>query len=217
MSKKSRRVAKARRALLALSLVLVTMLVAVGGTIAWLTDYTTPVTNTFSVGDIEITLQEHEYDDTKNELKDTTTTTGNENYKIVPGVDLPKDPYVTVAATSEACWLFVKIEETDWSNHLTYTLDKTTQPGATTAWAELADNPGVYFIKVDATGENPANFNILAKDEKGNSITVSNQIKKDEITGTPKLTFTAYACQQANVTDAATAWSNIQANLPTAP
>ena len=54
--------------------------ISVGGTLAWLTDTTTPVTNTFTVGDINITLAESE----------------NLNLKMVPGNTITKDPKVTV-------------------------------------------------------------------------------------------------------------------------
>ena len=80
-----------------LALVLaLTLLVAgvVGGTLAWLTDQTAEVKNTFTVGDINIGL--------------TETTT---DYKMVPGNTIAKDPTVTVKANSEACWLFVKVTE----------------------------------------------------------------------------------------------------------
>ena len=60
---------------------------AVGGTVAWLTAQTGPVVNTFTYGNINITLSE---------------TTG-EDYKIIPGVDIEKDPTVTVKKDSEAC------------------------------------------------------------------------------------------------------------------
>ncbi|MEI3142371.1 MAG: TasA family protein [Oscillospiraceae bacterium] len=82
-----------------LALVLaLTLLVAgvVGGTLAWLTDQTAEVKNTFTVGDINIGL--------------TETTT---DYKMVPGNTIAKDPTVTVKANSEACWLFVKVTESE--------------------------------------------------------------------------------------------------------
>ena len=67
---------------------------AVGGTIAYLTDTTGPVTNTFTVGNIDIDLDETKTD-----------------FKMVPGCDIAKDPVVTVDANSEDCWLFVRIDE----------------------------------------------------------------------------------------------------------
>ena len=68
---------------------------AVGGTLAWLTDTTDPVTNTFTVGDIDIDLTESDHLD----------------LKMIPGRTITKDPKVTVKAGSEACWLFVKVQK----------------------------------------------------------------------------------------------------------
>ena len=78
----------------AIAIVLV-LCCAIGGTLAWLTDATTPIVNTFTVGNVGIGL--------------TETT---EDYKMIPGKTLAKDPMVTVEAGSEACYLFVKVEET---------------------------------------------------------------------------------------------------------
>lgn len=103
-----RRSVSGRLFVLMLALVLV-LGCAVGGTVAWLVAKTDPVVNTFTYGDINITL---------------TETTG-EDYKIIPGVDIGKDPKVTVKAGSEACWLFVKVEEegTFVANKVTYSVD----------------------------------------------------------------------------------------------
>ena len=62
----------------------------VGGTMAWLSVKTEPVVNTFTYGDINITLDETKRDEAGNTTdadKDGNpdkTTTGNE-YKMVPG------------------------------------------------------------------------------------------------------------------------------------
>lgn len=81
----------------------------VGGTLAWLTDTTDEVKNTFVVGDIDIDLDESEFKD--GTLVTTSRKTSNANYKILPGNNQPKDPVVTVKAGSEACWLFVEVTE----------------------------------------------------------------------------------------------------------
>ena len=81
--------------------------IAVGGTLAWLTDTTEEVKNTFTQSDVDITLAE---------------TTGP-SYKMVPGDTIAKDPKATVLADSEACWLFVKVvESTDkkFGDYMTY-------------------------------------------------------------------------------------------------
>lgn len=189
-----------RRIALTLCLMFVVAFASIGGTIAWLTANGGTVTNTFTAGDITIDLNEHDYDPATNTLTDSVVKTNND-YKIVPGVNLPKDPYVTVGANSEACWLFVQITpSTGWSNKMTYSVDITTiQDGADTPWMPLQGVNNVYYMQVDATTAEKT-FTILNEDDDGNSITVSDQITKGEINGTPTLTFTAYACQQAGRT-----------------
>lgn len=81
----------------------------VGGTLAWLTDKTEAVTNTFVVGDIDIDLDESKLND--GALVTGTRVMSNDNYKILPGNNQPKDPVVTVEKGSEACWLFVEVTE----------------------------------------------------------------------------------------------------------
>lgn len=82
---------------------------AIGGTLAWLTADTEKVTNTFTTSNIDIALGE--------------TT---ENYKMVPGWTIEKDPTVTVKAGSEDCWLFVEVtESTDpkLADYIAYSVD----------------------------------------------------------------------------------------------
>ena len=70
--------------------------ISVGGTLAWLTATSDTVTNTFTVGDINI---------------DLTETTG-QSYKIVPGGEDRKDPTVTVLKNSENCYVYVTVDNT---------------------------------------------------------------------------------------------------------
>ena len=72
---------------------------AVGGTLAWLSTTSNTVTNTFTAGNIKIELNE-------TDLKD-----GTKSFKMLPGTEITKDPKVKFTANSEACWLFVKIDE----------------------------------------------------------------------------------------------------------
>ena len=167
---------------------------AVGGTVAWLVSSTNAVVNTFTYGDINITLGE---------------TTGSD-YKIIPGVDIPKDPKVTVKKDSEACWLFVKVEEagTFVANKVTYSIaDGWTKGDGTNIPAN------VYYRAVDAV-TNDTDFAVL----KDNKIYVSEELSKSDIqsiSAQPKLTFTAYAVQKDGIADADTAWT--KANPTTNP
>ena len=167
---------------------------AVGGTVAWLVSSTNAVVNTFTYGDINITLGE---------------TTGA-TYKIIPGVNIDKDPRVTVKKDSEACWLFVKVEEegTFVANKVTYSIaDGWTKGDGTNIPAN------VYYRAVDAVTSD-TDFAVL----KDNKIYVSEELSKSDIqsiTAQPKLTFTAYAVQKDGIADADTAWT--KANPTTNP
>lgn len=181
---------KAFAAVLALVLVLGC---ALGGTVAWLVAESGPVTNTFTYGDININLEE---------------TTGS-SYKIIPGVDIAKDPKVTVKANSEACWLFVKVEEVG-----TFVAGKVTYSVAN-GWTALDGQTGVYYREVSAAeAKNGASYYVLAgdRDHPNGVVNVSDTLTKEEIqdiTTKPTLTFTAYAVQKDGIADAATAWSKI--------
>lgn len=167
---------------------------AVGGTVAWLVSSTNAVVNTFTYGDINITLGE---------------TTGID-YKIIPGVNIDKNPKVTVKKDSEACWLFVEVKEegTFVAKKVTYSIDDGWTQGDGT---KIPAN--VYYRSVDAVKAD-TDFAVL----KGNKIYVSEELSKSDIqsiTAQPKLTFTAYAVQKDGITDAGTAWT--KANPTTNP
>lgn len=193
---------KAGRSIRGLVLVLALALivgVAGGATFAWLTAKTDPVVNTFTYGDINITLAE---------------STGSD-YKIIPGVDIGKDPKVTVKAGSEACWLFVKVEEENWPE-LTY-VNKDGKAVRKVNY-DIADGwtkgdgtnipANVYYRAVAANDANQE-FPVL----KDNKITVSDTLTKidikDILTTTPKLSITAYAIQKDGMANAEKAWAAI--------
>lgn len=167
---------------------------AVGGTIAWLTATTTPVVNTFTYGDINIDLTE-------------TKPTGRQA-KIIPGVDIEKDPKVTVKAGSEACWLFVKVENEGefFEGKVTYVVAD--------GWKPLDGVAGVYYREVEAV-DSDTSFDVLMN----NKVTVSPNLTKDDLKAMkernggempePTLTFTAYAVQKDGSTNAASAWAKI--------
>lgn len=174
-----------KKKVLSIVAVVLVLCCAIGGTLAWLTDKTASVKNTFTVGDINI------------ELTETTT-----NYKMVPGNTISKDPKVTVKANSEACWLFVKVEKSaNFDSFMTYDMAD--------VWTELPSVTGVYYREVAATTA-ATDFSVL----KGDSVSVKDTVTKADLNALtqntfPTLTFTAYAVQKDNVADAATAWSKL--------
>ena len=168
-----------------LALVLaLTLLVAgvVGGTLAWLTDQTAEVKNTFTVGDINIGL--------------TETTT---DYKMVPGNTIAKDPTVTVKANSEACWLFVKVTESaNLDDFITYAI--------ATGWTEL--EAGVYSREVPASAADQT-FSVLAGDAVTVKSDVTRAMLETAKTDAPTLTFKAYAIQKDHFATADAAWAEV--------
>lgn len=188
---------KATIAVVALALVLC---FAIGGTLAWLVDESDKVVNTFTYGDINIGLSE---------------STGNE-YKMIPGNDITKDPKVTVEANSEACWLFVKVEKS--ATYDSYLADYTIADD----WNELDGVAGVYYREVNAdTAKAGTSYQVL----KDNTVTVLDSVEKSDMeaikngtTAKPTLTFTAYAVQldgfnattNTEAQNAALAWAKIK-------
>jgi uncharacterized Zn ribbon protein len=189
-----------KKATIAVTALLLVLCFAIGGTLAWLVDESDKVVNTFTYGDINIGLSE---------------TTGDE-YKMIPGNDITKDPKVTVEANSEACWLFVKVEKSD--NYADYLANYTIADG----WNELDGVAGVYYREVNAdTAKDGTSYKVL----KGDKVTVLDSVKKSDMeaikNGTvakPTLTFTAYAVQldgfnddtKTDAQNAALAWAKIK-------
>lgn len=146
-----------------------------GVTLAFLMDKTETITNTFTVGKVDIDLKE---------------TTGD-NYKMIPGATIAKNPKVTVKAGSEACWLFVKITETgngDADNkYITYT---------NYGWTALAGETGVYYREVEeltAEGAQDRIFDVFTNNE----VTVGTNVT--QATGEVTIAVTAYAVQKTKV------------------
>ena len=90
-----------------LALVLV-IAMSVAGTYAYLTS-TDTVTNTFSVGNVTITLDEAKVTKYGVPVEGAARVNANE-YMLIPGHTYTKDPTIHVADDSEDCWLFAKIE-----------------------------------------------------------------------------------------------------------
>lgn len=183
---------KAKATNKAMVLLMAAMLVigcAAGGTLAWLTDKTDEVKNTFTTADVDIELTESE----------------NLDLKMVPGGTITKDPKVTVKGGSEKAWLFVKVEKSaNFDDFMTYAIAN--------GWNELTEGSGIYYCEVQATADDQ-DFDIL----EGDKVTVNSDVTKEQMNGLtaetlPTLTFTAYACQFAKGAEnftAAEAWETI--------
>lgn len=157
----------------------------IGGSVAWLTAKTEPVVNTFTVGDINITL---------------TESTGT-SYTFIPGKDISKDPKVTVAANSETCYLFIKVTKENWpsTSKISYTMAE--------GWNELTGNEGVFYREVASSTFEQA-FHVIT----GDKIMVSSELTKAELNdfATPiSFSVKAFAVQKDGIADANAAWDVI--------
>ena len=181
-----------KKLIVAIAALSILLCCAVGGTLAYLWDKTDPVTNTFTYGDINITLDES---------KDL-------NLKMIPGGTIAKDPTVTVDPTSETCYLFVKIDASAAvANYLEYDVDS--------AWTRLEGVENVYYMVLETVPQAPNNeFPIL----KNNQVTVKTTVTKEMMEAVKanaklvEMAFTAYAVQKEGFDTAAAAWAVIPAN-----
>ena len=156
-----------------------------------------PVTNTFTYGDISLSIVETDTGLDEDNNPDTNT------YKMMPAAVIEKDPKVIFHAGSENSWLFVEITKSDnFDTFLAYSVAE--------GWTALEGVENVYWrsVKSDAADQS---FPVL----EGNQVTVNASVTAvmlNSLTDAtlPTLTFTAYAVQEVGVADAAAAWNVIE-------
>ncbi len=222
MNKKTKKVLS-----LALAAVLL-VCTTVAATVAYLTDDTGVVKNTFTVGKVTIELDELPVDlygvpstksgegenvtwtaipeeqiDTFEEAANYTGRVTENEYKLIPGHEYTKDPMVHVVKGSEECWLFVKVE-----NGIKDIEAETTISAQMAAnnWTLVNGETNVYAYanKVDA------------RDAK-QSIPVFGEftLKTDAVVEgyeTAVITIDAYAVQADGFATAQIAWDTAEAN-----
>lgn len=190
--------------------------VTVAGTVAYLTS-TAKVENTFTVGQVKITMDEalvNEYGQPINNTTDKTVVdvanaprvAGN-TYKLIPGFTYTKDPVVHVVGNSENSWIFVKVVNNIADNVGEIGLDAQIQNNG---WTPLVGANGVYYKEYTKQTEQKdlkvfETFTIPADNLQGTTWTAAN----NEV-----ITVTAYAIQKTNGTadgfTPATAWEQVK-------
>ena len=103
MTKKTRKTHKMRKVLLTVCCAALLVCVTIGATVAYLTS-TDTVTNTFTVGNVQIKLDEAKANADGTLVKDADRVQAND-YKLLPGHTYNKDPMVTVLKGSEECYV----------------------------------------------------------------------------------------------------------------
>ncbi|MBQ4533648.1 MAG: hypothetical protein IJA18_00440 [Ruminococcus sp.] len=109
---------------------------------------------------------------------DTSEKVTENNYKVMPGVNIPKDPEITITGkTGIPSYLFIKAEETDIPDTITYSLCD--------QWKKLSNKDNVYVYTKD-------DFNSPIKIIENDILTVSQQYNGEIF----NLDFTAYLYQK---------------------
>ena len=108
---------KARKILVSLAALALVAAISIGGTLAYLTSQTKEVKNTFTVGNVSITLDEAAVnpDGTQKYKEDGKTPadrTDNNSYNLLPGHTYLKDPTIHVTSTTD-CFIRAKVTLTN--------------------------------------------------------------------------------------------------------
>lgn len=175
--------------------------IGVGSTFAYLTSETNVVKNTFTVGKVQfdesmgagLTESEVTRDENGKYLKDVDgpnvwKKTEQEYTKLVAGEELLKDPTVHIAAGSEDCWVFAKIENANKDLSIEYN---------TAEWEDVTD---AYIaanqIKEEISYVVYATKNIIPTSETVTHSTIFNSVKvsKDLASGTEFTPIKISAC-----------------------
>lgn len=178
-----------KKLLTVVGLVLCAVLLVAGsifGTFAYLTDSKT-VTNTFTVGSVNITLDEAKV--TEYGVVDGTSRVTSNTYKLIPGHKYAKDPTIHVADDSEDCWVFVKIDN-GLGAYASLNIDSN-------KWTKI-ENTNVYYYNTVAK----AKESCVAFTEFVVSGTANVGTYKDA-----KIEVTAYAVQADGFDNAQAAWT----------
>ena len=168
---------KSKAILMALCAVLL-VAASVMGTLAYLTS-TDTVTNTFTVGKVAITLDEAPVD-ANGQKTNGPRRTSNE-YHLLPGHRYDKDPIVHVAADSEDCYLFVKVENGIADIEAATTIaDQMTAKG----WAPITDGSNVYvYIGTEADAAAPLAVTHGSNVPVFDNFTILGTVTNDQLAG----------------------------------
>ena len=207
MTRKTRKTHKMRKVLLAVCCAALLVCVTIGATVAYLTSKDT-VTNTFTVGNVKITLDEAKVNTDGTVIANADRVKAN-TYKLLPGHTYTKDPTVHVAAGSEDCWLFVKVD-----NGISAIEDNTTVAAQMDAngWTLVTDTDNIYAYKNIVSAE--ANVKVFDSFKIKGTVVYEPETTVDLASGKQylqnyadaKITVTAYAIQADGFATAKAAW-----------
>lgn len=185
----------------------------IGTTLAYFTD-TAEVTNTFTVGNVDITLDEAKVGGDGQAIEPEERVISNE-YKLYPGKSYDKDPTVHVSGESEDCYVFVEVAV---SENIESVLDEF---ALDTKWAKLKGTEGsvsgIYYYVNEGNSIVSKGTDLIVFD--GFKI-LDGATNEDlaKVTGADTITVIAYAIQAEGFTTAQEAWdAYTEQNTPVVP
>lgn len=187
-----------RKTLILAACAILLVCATVVGTLAYLTS-TATVKNTFTVGNVKITMDEMDVDDsTPNAERDTEN-----KYKLLPGKTYVKDPTIHVDSNSEDCWLFVKVDNglTGYEGELTIAKQLENN-----GWSAVDGEENVYvYGDKPVVAKDAANVKVFEEFSVASNVNEEtlNHLKDAEIN------VTAYAVQGAELKTVADAWNAV--------
>lgn len=199
---------KAKKTILIVAAMLLVAALSIGGTLAYLTSKTEVVKNTFTIGDVEITLAETSVADegkgilAGEEVKDENNKFVGFKYHILPGLKYDKEPVVTVVADSEDCYVraFITIDKRAEFDKL-FAANKLTMANVldfnTTNWTALErtikgdDNTRTYEVRYKAKVENNAEDQAL--EALFTTLTVPESIDNEQLASIAGFSVSIYA------------------------
>ena len=190
---------KSMKIVLGVVAIMLVIAVSVAGTIAYLTSKTAAVRNTFTLGNVTITLDEHEIED-EYAAELTTNTVQTNEYKLLPGHTYLKDPTVHVDDSSEDCWLFVKVTngiagiEVDADDG-----DTIAEQMAALGWTPVNNSTDVYaYNAIVSGGSDVVVFN---------NFTIAGSVEDLSDYADAEIVIIAYAVQADGFATSAAAWA----------
>ena len=196
----------------------------VAGTFAYLTS-TDTVKNTFTVGNVQINLDETKVDamgvaEKDSDGNEVRTETGNENMKLLPGHTYVKDPTVTVLAGSEKSYVRMIVTINKASELKAIFGDNFLPQNYVAGWDSNAwpcvkmesdnNNNIVLEFRYNGTVDASASKTNIVLDDLFDSITVPGTVTNAQLATLKGLSIdvVAQAIQADGFTDAADAWNH---------
>lgn len=198
---------KSKALLLTLCAVLL-VAASVLGTMAYLTS-TDTVENTFTVGNVQIKLDEAKVNPDGTAVTPAERVKANE-YKLMPGHTYTKDPTVHVDANSEDSYIFVKVENgiADFEAGEGPGYEPIAKQMENLGWAKLTTSDGseVYYKPYDTSKTESASTELIVFNNFKIAGDANTKNGWGDITAA-KVIVNAYAVQMDGFDDAAAAWA----------